>query len=56
MSPLLELSGVSVAIGNVTLIDRISLGVEPGRILGLVGESGGLVAKFFISRVACYND
>jgi oligopeptide/dipeptide ABC transporter ATP-binding protein len=40
MSALLELSDVSVAIGNVTLLDRISLSVEPGRILGLVGESG----------------
>jgi oligopeptide/dipeptide ABC transporter ATP-binding protein len=40
MSPLLELAGVSVSIGNVALLDRISLGVEPGRILGLVGESG----------------
>ncbi|MEP9398194.1 ABC transporter ATP-binding protein [Mesorhizobium sp. KR2-14] len=40
MSPLLELSGVSVAIGNVALLDRISLSVEAGRILGLVGESG----------------
>ncbi|MBS3652425.1 ABC transporter ATP-binding protein [Pseudaminobacter sp. 19-2017] len=40
MSPLLELSRVSVAIGKVALLDRISLSVEPGRILGLVGESG----------------
>ncbi|PTM87174.1 ABC transporter ATP-binding protein [Mycoplana dimorpha] len=40
MSALLELSGVSVAIGNVALVDRISLRVEAGRILGLVGESG----------------
>ena len=40
MSPLLELSGVSVAIGNVPLLDRIRLRVEAGRILGLVGESG----------------
>ena len=40
MRPLLELSDVSVSIGNVALLDRVSLAVEPGRILGLVGESG----------------
>lgn len=38
--PLLELASVSVAIGTVSLLDRISLSVERGQILGLVGESG----------------
>jgi oligopeptide/dipeptide ABC transporter ATP-binding protein len=40
MSPLLQLEGVSVAIGSVALLEKISLGVERGQILGLVGESG----------------
>jgi len=40
MTALLELEAVSVAIGKVALLDRISLGVERGQILGLVGESG----------------
>jgi len=40
MSPLLELSEVSVSIGRAALLDGISLTVERGQIVGLVGESG----------------
>lgn len=40
MSALLELDAVSVAIGQVALLDGISLSVGRGQILGLVGESG----------------
>jgi oligopeptide/dipeptide ABC transporter ATP-binding protein len=40
MSALLELEAVSVAIGKVALLDRISLAVDRRQILGLVGESG----------------
>jgi len=37
---LLQLADVSVSIGQVALLDRISLSVGKGEILGLVGESG----------------
>ncbi|WP_395542873.1 ABC transporter ATP-binding protein [Neotabrizicola sp. sgz301269] len=40
MTALLELSDVNVAIGTTALLDRISLRVDKGQILGLVGESG----------------
>lgn len=40
MTALLELSNVNVAIGTTALLDRISLRVDKGQILGLVGESG----------------
>jgi oligopeptide/dipeptide ABC transporter ATP-binding protein len=40
MSALLQLDAVSVAIGQVALLDGISLSVGRGQILGLVGESG----------------
>jgi len=40
MSALLQMDEVSVAIGTAALLDRISLTVERGQILGLVGESG----------------
>ena len=40
MTALLEVSGVSVAIGALPLLDGISLSVGRGQILGLVGESG----------------
>lgn len=40
MTALLDLSEVSVGIGTVALLDRISLRLDRGQILGLVGESG----------------
>ena len=40
MPALLDLSGVSVAIGSAALLDGISLKVDRGQIVGLVGESG----------------
>ena len=40
MTPLLELTGVNVAIGSAQLLDGISMRLDRGQILGLVGESG----------------
>jgi oligopeptide/dipeptide ABC transporter ATP-binding protein len=40
MTALLDLSGVSVSIGQAELLEGISLSVQRGQILGLVGESG----------------
>ena len=40
MNALLDLQSVNVAIGQVQLLEGISLQVAPGQILGLVGESG----------------
>ncbi|KDA06004.1 peptide ABC transporter ATPase [Microbacterium sp. CH12i] len=36
----LELDGVSVDYGRVRVLDRISLSVRPGEVVGVVGESG----------------
>ncbi|MGL3151046.1 ABC transporter ATP-binding protein [Microbacterium sp. A82] len=36
----LELDGVSVDYGQVRVLDRISLTVRPGEVVGVVGESG----------------
>lgn len=40
MTALLDLTEVGVSIGSVALLDRISLTLDRGQILGLVGESG----------------
>jgi oligopeptide/dipeptide ABC transporter ATP-binding protein len=40
MTALLDLQSVSVSIGQLALLDGISLSVVRGQILGLVGESG----------------
>ncbi|EEW25302.1 ABC transporter ATP-binding protein [Rhodobacter ferrooxidans] len=40
MTALLHLDEVSVAIGTIALLERISLTLGQGEILGLVGESG----------------
>lgn len=40
MSALLELQGLSVGIGNTSLLEEVSFSLERGQILGLVGESG----------------
>lgn len=36
----LELDGVSVDYGQVRVLDRISLSLRPGEVVGIVGESG----------------
>jgi ABC-type Fe3+/spermidine/putrescine transport system ATPase subunit len=38
--PVLELDGVSVAYGPVTALDRISLAVQSGEVVALLGPSG----------------
>src|SRR5437773_1324222 len=38
--PLLQLSQLSLAYGNVPLLDRIDLVVEPGERIGLIGRNG----------------
>ena len=40
MTALLKLDDISVSIGNLGLLDRISLSVGRGQVVGLVGESG----------------
>lgn len=40
MTAALELAGVSVRYGKVTVLDGISLTVNPGEVVGVVGESG----------------
>lgn len=40
MTALLELQGLSVGIGNTSLLEDVSFSLERGQILGLVGESG----------------
>jgi ABC-type Fe3+/spermidine/putrescine transport system ATPase subunit len=38
--PVLELDGLTVAYGPVTALDRISLAVQPGEVVALLGPSG----------------
>jgi peptide/nickel transport system ATP-binding protein len=39
-APVLVVDDLSVAIGGHTIVDRVSLALEPGRVLAIVGESG----------------
>ena len=39
-SPLLEMAGLTVAVGQKTILDAVSLTAQPGRTTGVVGESG----------------
>ena len=38
--PVLELDGLTVAYGRATALDRISLAVQPGEVVALLGPSG----------------
>jgi len=40
MSPLLELRGIAAGYGTKTVISEISVSLEPGRILALLGHNG----------------
>jgi oligopeptide/dipeptide ABC transporter ATP-binding protein len=40
MTALMTLSGVTKRFGKLTAVDRVSLTIEPGKVLGIVGESG----------------
>ena len=39
-APLLEIAGLSVSFGGLTVVDRITLELRDGEVLGIVGESG----------------
>ena len=39
-APLLEIAGLSVAFSGLTVVDRVSLSLREGEVLGIVGESG----------------
>jgi peptide/nickel transport system ATP-binding protein len=49
MSALLTIENLHVEIGGAPILRGVSLAVEPGRVLGLVGESGA--GKTMVSRV-----
>ncbi len=38
--PLLEVGGLAVAFGGVTVVDDVSFHVDPAEVVGIVGESG----------------
>jgi branched-chain amino acid transport system ATP-binding protein len=40
MSALLEVEGVSKAFGGLLAVDRMSLSIAPGEVLGLIGPNG----------------
>ena len=52
-APLLEMRGIHVSLpvgdGAVAALNDVSLTVEPGEVLGIVGESGG--GKSMMARV-----
>ena len=49
-SPLLDISGVSVAFGKVPVVKNVSFRIAPGEIVGIAGESGS--GKSTICRAA----
>jgi len=51
MTALLEVSGVSKSFGGVCANDKISLSVEEGRIVGLIGPNGSGKTTLFSSIV-----
>ncbi|NJJ03011.1 sugar ABC transporter ATP-binding protein [Corynebacterium coyleae] len=40
VKPLIRLDGISKSFGPINVIDNVSLAVEPGRVLALLGENG----------------
>lgn len=40
LTPLLDVSGLSVSFGDVRVLDKVDINVEHGEIVGIVGESG----------------
>ena len=51
MTAALELSGITKRFGGVAAVERISLSVNPGEVLALVGENGA--GKSTLISVAC---
>ena len=49
-SPLLDISGVSVAFGKAAVVKNVSFRIAPGEIVGIAGESGS--GKSTICRAA----
>lgn len=39
-APLMRLEGVTKRFGSLTAVDRVSIDIRPGKVLGIVGESG----------------
>ncbi|MCP8939105.1 ABC transporter ATP-binding protein [Alsobacter sp. SYSU M60028] len=39
-TPLLDIAGLSVAFAGMTVVDRVTLTLDDGEVLGIVGESG----------------
>jgi simple sugar transport system ATP-binding protein len=51
--PLLELVGVSKSFGAIRAVEKVSLSVEPGEIIGLMGDNGA--GKSVLCRMIAGN-
>lgn len=40
MAPLVELRNISIAFGGVKAVDQVSIDLEPGEVVGLLGHNG----------------
>jgi len=40
MAPLVEMKNISIAFGGVQAVDNVSLSLEPGEVVGLLGHNG----------------
>lgn len=51
----IEFRGFSKSFGSVTAVEDVSFSVEPGRVVGLLGENGLVKRHVYVDSLAFLN-
>ena len=54
-TPLVELKDISISFGGIKAVDKVSVDLHPGEVVGLLGHNGAGKSKLIKCLSGAYN-